>query len=227
VSHELKTPLTVIAGFAETLRDPQLAGRTGEIHRSGRDQHGAHAAHRRRPPRSLAIRVQRLDSAPSRPRSSATVDDLFRRRVVRAQKSITLVSDIDPGARMVRVDPTAIRQVLANLIENAVRYTSSGTVTVRTSAAEGGGFTIAVSDTGIGIPPIICLESSSDSIVPIRRDHGLKANGARLAIVRHLVEAHGGRVAAQSTPGAGTTVVISFPRSDPLALDRPMHFLQG
>jgi len=55
---------------------------------------------------------------------------------------------------------------------------------VRTSAAEGGGFTIAVSDTGIGIPPIICLESSSDSIVPIRRDHGLKAErGSGLAIV--------------------------------------------
>jgi len=84
---------------------------------------------------------------------SATVDDLFATaRPSAAQKSITLVSDIDPAARMVRVDPTAIRQVLANLIENAIRYTSSGTVTVRTSAAEGGGFTIAVSDTGIGIP---------------------------------------------------------------------------
>lgn len=213
-SHELKTPLTVIAGFAETLRDPQLADadRVRFI-----DLVATNTARMQRIVDDL-LDLSRYESNSWTPHPvdidlTATIEDLFSMaRSSAAEKHITLASEIDPAVHGVRVDPTALRQVLANLIENAIRYTSSGTVTVKASPTEGRGFTIAVSDTGIGIP--------ADHLSRIferfyRADPGRSradgGTGLGLAIVRHLVEAHGGRVTAESTPGAGTTVFTSFP----------------
>jgi signal transduction histidine kinase len=214
VSHELKTPLTVIAGFAETLRDPQLADadRVRFI-----DLVATNTTRMQRIVDDL-LDLSRYESSTWTPHPveidlAATIEDLFSMaRSSAAKKSIALTSQIDPAVRTVRVDPTALRQVLSNLIENAVRYTTAGAVTVKASAATDRGFTIAVSDTGIGIP--------ADHLSRVferfyRADPGRSraegGTGLGLAIVRHLVEAHGGRVTADSTPGAGTTIFMSFP----------------
>jgi signal transduction histidine kinase len=121
----------------------------------------------------------------------------------------------DPEASTVFADPTALRQILSNLVENAVRYTpEGGTVTVFSDRAEGG-IQIAVRDTGVGIAPdhLSRIFERFYRVDPARsRDAG--GTGLGLSIVRHLVEAHGGRVHAESAISRGTTVIAFFPQSD-------------
>jgi len=211
VSHELKTPLTVISGFAETLRDPQLADSDRERFLSLLT---TNTTRMKRIVDDL-LDLSRYESSAWTPKPSdvdldALVRDLFT-QFRPAARAVDLVSDIDPSARTVRFDPTALRQVLSNLIENAVRYTNAGSVTVSALQNEDG-LAIAVKDTGIGV--------ARDHLGRIferfyradpARSRSEGGTGLGLAIVRHLVEAHGGRVSAESSPGTGTTVRIRLP----------------
>jgi len=115
----------------------------------------------------------------------------------------------------VTADPDALRQVLTNLLDNALRHTpTGGRITVSLESAPGG-VIVSVADTGSGIAP--------DHLPRIferfyRADPGRSreegGTGLGLAIVKHLVEAHGGRVEARSTLGKGTTVRMFFPEAD-------------
>jgi two-component system phosphate regulon sensor histidine kinase PhoR len=216
VSHELKTPLTVIAGFAETLRDPSLSAtdRARFI-----DLVATNTSRMQRIVDDL-LDLSRYESSTWTPHPVDTdlgtvIDDLFATaRPAATAKSIALESHIEPGARVIRFDPTALRQVLANLIENAIRYTSSGSVTVSATRSADGGSVIAVRDTGIGISAehLSRIFERFYRADPARsRSDG--GTGLGLAIVRHLVEAHGGRVSAESEPGVGTTVFVAIPQT--------------
>jgi two-component system phosphate regulon sensor histidine kinase PhoR len=211
VSHELKTPLTVIGGFAETLRDPHLV--EGDRQRFI-DLLMANTSRMQRIVDDL-LDLSRYESSAWTPKPAevdlqAMVAELFSiGQSPAAAKQLALISDIQPGARIVRFDPTALRQVLSNLVENAIRYTTAGSVTVSAKRNDDGAVVIAVKDTGIGI--------ATEHLNRIferfyRADPGRSradgGTGLGLAIVRHLVEAHGGRVSAESTPGAGTTVFV-------------------
>jgi signal transduction histidine kinase len=109
------------------------------------------------------------------------------------------------------VDPTAFRQILTNLVENAVRYTREGSVTVGTRLADGGVW-LEVSDTGIGIAPEHLPRIFERFYrVDAGRSRAEGGTGLGLAIVRHLVDAHGGRIEATSAIGQGTTISVLFP----------------
>jgi two-component system phosphate regulon sensor histidine kinase PhoR len=210
-SHELKTPLTVIGGFAETLRDPQLAEAD---RRRFLDLLVANTSRMQRIVDDL-LDLSRYESSTWTPKP-ADVDlgsmvrevfTLFRESANR--KGLVLDADIDGSASVVRFDPTALRQVLSNLVDNAIRYTAKGSVTVRATRDDADGVLIAVRDTGVGIAP----EHLSRIFERFyRADPGRSradgGTGLGLAIVRHLVEAHGGRVSAESQPGGGTTVLV-------------------
>ena len=214
VSHELKTPLTVIGGFAETLRDRDLS-----------DQDRIRfvetiEANTRRMQRIVddLLDLSRYESGGWVPNVQANdlaglVTDVFT-SVHRAAdaKGLTLAFQASPEARHVDADPTALRQVLANLVENAVRHTVKGTITVRAEAPAAGGTTISVSDTGSGIP-VEHLGRIFERFyrVDSGRARGEGGTGLGLAIVRHLVEAHGGSVRAESVVGQGTTITVHFP----------------
>ena len=140
------------------------------------------------------------------------VQDVFTAvRPAAAAKGLALVADVSTDATHVRVDPTAFRQILTNLVENAVRHTRDGSVTVRTR--HGGNLVwVDVSDTGIGIAPEHLPRIFERFYrVDTGRSRADGGTGLGLAIVRHLVDAHGGRIEATSSVGRGTTISVLLP----------------
>jgi signal transduction histidine kinase len=218
VSHELKTPLTVIGGFAETLAadDVPLAQRMqfAEAIRTNTER-------MRRIVDDL-LDLSRIESGGWRPNPvmvnvQTVADEVFaatRRALPENAAGVRLATDIGARAPLAYADPTALRQVLTNLVDNAVRYTpAGGTVTVFTAPdGDGHGTWVGVRDSGIGIATehLSRIFERFYRVDPSRaRDAG--GTGLGLAIVRHLVEAHGGRVEAESIVGRGTMVRALFP----------------
>jgi signal transduction histidine kinase len=107
------------------------------------------------------------------------------------------------------VDPARIRQVIGNLVANALRFTpAGGRITVGTGETDAG-VRIAVRDTGAGMKPE-ALEHAFDRFY---RSPGSPGSGLGLSIARNLVEAHGGRIEIESAPGRGTEVRFTLPRA--------------
>jgi two-component system phosphate regulon sensor histidine kinase PhoR len=212
VSHELKTPLTVVHGFAETLLDPNLSP---EQRRHFTEAILANAARMQRIVDDL-LDLSRIESGgwvpnPTWVDATGLVRDVFTTVESAAEKKgLRLVADVPAGSR-IYADPTAARQVLCNLVENAVRYTSAGTVGVCTEAGERGVW-VRVRDTGVGIAPEHLSRIFERFYrVDASRSRHEGGTGLGLAIVKHLVDAHGGRVEAASELGSGTTVSVFFP----------------
>ena len=215
VSHELKTPLTAVSGFADTLLDEDIPiDQRRRFLETIRDNAG-------RMQRIVddLLDLSRIESGSWQPRCRAvdlrgvTHDVFATTRDAADGKRIRLDAEIPTDASTAHGDPTAIRQILGNLVENAVRYTAAGRITVR-SRRGGGGTWIDVLDTGVGIAPehLPRIFERFYRVDPARsREQG--GTGLGLAIVRHLVEAHGGRVEAASVPGRGTTVSVYFPEA--------------
>ena len=217
VSHELKTPLTSIAGYAETLLseepDPgtrQLFLRT-ILNNSQRMQQLV----------DDQLDLARIESGRWQPNLEtldlvAAAQEAWQPRADRAAAGrIQFQVEAGEGAETVRADPEAIQQILGNLYDNAIRFTPpSGTIRFQ-SQVEHAGVSLAVSDTGTGIgsehlPRIFERYYRVD---PARsREAG--GTGLGLSIVRHLVEAHGGTISAESELGHGTTIRCWFPHLD-------------
>jgi len=214
VSHELKTPLTVIGGFAETLRDRDLAAADRERFLATIE------SNTRRMQRIVddLLDLSRYESGSWVPNVisndlAGVVSDVFTTVQRDAEaKGLDLIFVAAPGAERVDADPTALRQVLGNLVENAVRYTTRGGVTVRAEVPANGGITLVVADTGSGIPTEH-LGRIFERFYRVDSGRGREEGGTGLglAIVRHLVEAHGGAVRAESAVGRGTTISLHFP----------------
>jgi two-component system phosphate regulon sensor histidine kinase PhoR len=213
VSHELKTPLTSISGYAETLLadapDPATSQRFLQIV----------VSNARRMQRLVddLLDLSRIESGRWQPRPEPVETAAAAREVVtsladRAMgRGVTLDVLVPEDASVVYADPDALRQILTNLVDNAIRYAPRGMVTVG-SRADDGGVEVSVSDDGAGIPgehlPRI-FERFYRADPSRSREEG--GTGLGLAIVKHITEAHGGRVSAQSTIGRGTTISCWFP----------------
>jgi signal transduction histidine kinase len=107
------------------------------------------------------------------------------------------------------IDPVRIREVVDNLVANALRYTpSGGTVTISTTLSPGTPFIVVeVADTGAGIAP----EVADHLFDRFAKSGESRGSGLGLAIARHLVEAHGGTIEASSGPDRGTTIRFTLP----------------
>ena len=217
VSHELRTPLTVIGGFAETLADDDPPE---EVRRQFASTIRTHARRMQRIVDDL-LDLSRLESGRWRPQISpidfrvAADDVLGAVKQTADNKGLSLATLVDDSAETVCADWTALRQVLSNLVENAVRHTTTGSVTVF-AKRDSVGVWIGVNDTGPGIP----AEHLSRIFerfyrVDVGRDRDSGGTGLGLAIVKHLVEAHGGRVSASSELGQGTRIAAFFPDTTP------------
>ena len=213
VSHELRTPLTIVGGFAETLVDDDPP------RESRREFAGMILANTRRMQRIVddLLDLSRIESGgwvpkPAEVNLRAIAADIVASTADSAKaKGLRVEAAIPDTAGSAYADRTALRQILSNLVENAIRHTSSGVVRIF-SERDAGGTWIGVSDTGEGISPghLARIFERFYRADPGRaRDQG--GTGLGLAIVRHLTEAHGGRVKADSTVGKGTTIRAFFP----------------
>ena len=214
VSHELKTPLTSISGYAET-----LLGDSGDPATTRRFL-GTILSNARRMQRLVddLLDLSRIEAGRWHPDRSAVdvaavARDSWAALAGRPDAhQVELVLDLAPDAATVDADPDALRQVLTNLLDNSLRHTpDGGRITCRSRRVEGG-VAVSIHDTGTGItrehlPRIFERFYRADS--SRSREEG--GTGLGLAIVKHLVEAHGGRVSAESERGSGTTVTGVFP----------------
>lgn len=214
VSHELRTPLTVIGGFAETLRDDDLS-------REDRVRFAAMIVantHRMQRIVDDLLDLSRIESGGWVPRpavislASAAEEVIASNRAEADAKKLRLHFREDSAAD-IYADPTALRQVLSNLVENAIRYTTEGEVELFAERVSGGGTRVGVRDTGPGIAPhhlprVFERFYRADA----DRGRGSGGTGLGLAVVKHLVEAHGGSVQVESAPGTGTVVSALFPQ---------------
>ena len=115
-----------------------------------------------------------------------------------------------PGDLVVSVDRNRMRQVLANLVDNAIKFTPAGGHVSIAAGREGEAVRLAVTDTGVGIPPNE-LPHVWDRLYRGDKSRSTRGLGLGLSLVKAIVEAHQGRVAISSTPGAGTRIELSLP----------------
>ena len=223
VSHELRTPLTAIKGYAETLLGP--AGAEAETRRrflSVIDRHSERLG--RLIDDLLTLSDLELGRMPLRLTIcsvGAVIDDVVQVLADPAERAgVVLSAELASDALAVVADPDRVRQVLINLVDNAIKYTGrGGRVVVRAAAARDEMVEITVADTGIGIPTQDLPRLTERFFrVDRGRSRALGGTGLGLAIVKHIVQAHGGEIDIASTVGAGTTVRVLLPAA---AASRP------
>jgi two-component system phosphate regulon sensor histidine kinase PhoR len=215
VSHEFKTPLTAIQGFAETLLagaldDPENNRRFLEIIRN-------HAIRLARLTNDL-LKLARIEAGKLELEFSAVgllelIEACTETTLLKAnRKEITLEISVQPQLPAVRGDAALLRDVLQNLLDNAIQYTPArGHISVTTVAGPREAV-ITVADTGIGIPL-----SDSERIferfyrVDAARSREAGGTGLGLSIAKHIVEAHGGKLWVESTVGQGSKFSFSLP----------------
>jgi signal transduction histidine kinase len=154
----------------------------------------------------LPIEPSRVDAADL----LREADELFRANAAAAR--VTMVYECRDALPPVHADRHRVMQVLSNLIGNSLKFTPpAGTITVRAEPRDGS-VLFSVSDTGPGIPQ----EHLSDIFSPYWQAKRTERMGAGLGlpIAKGIVEAHGGRIWAESEPGAGTQFYFTLPRSD-------------
>ena len=212
VSHELRTPLTALQGFSEILAERPLP--PGEVARAARIMHGEARRLGRivsdlldlaRIERGLEPALRRAPVAPADALGAAV--DVMRRAAPHHRLELECAPDLPP----LDADADALERVLLNLLGNAVKYSPSGsTVRVRARAVPGA-VELEVEDEGRGIAP----EALPRVFEPYYREPGAAAAaagaGIGLAVVKSLVEAHGGTIRLDSAPGRGTRVTVHWP----------------
>jgi two-component system sensor histidine kinase BaeS len=207
VSHELRTPLAVIQGNAEAIVDgvyPADAEHLGTILEETR---------------VLSRLIEDLRTLSLAEAGTLTLHreptdlDVLAAEVGRSFEQLAATSgarievDVPDNLPLLEVDPIRLREVLANLVANALRYASpAGAVRIAGRTA-GDHVELAVIDDGPGIPPDLLL-TVFDRFAKSPESRG---SGLGLAIARALVEAHDGRISAESPPGGGTTIRIDLP----------------
>ncbi len=215
-SHELRTPVTSIKGFLETLRDgalddPEAARRFVDImiRQSNRlasiIEDMLTLSEIEKTPQKGSFRVERVEL-------SAVLQAVRKEFTPVAQeKQIDLMVDCQPGLSAM-VNEQLFQQAVVNLVDNAIKYTGTGGKVVIQCCSEDRMACVCVEDNGIGI----AREHLSRIFerfyrVDAGRSRKMGGTGLGLAIVKHIAAAHGGDVTVQSSPGVGSRFCIHFP----------------
>jgi two-component system phosphate regulon sensor histidine kinase PhoR len=213
VSHELKTPLTTVLGFGEAIAedDGVPSGPRGFANRIVVNSRRMQALV------DDLLDLSRIESGAWKPDAvpvdlaAVTLDVWETFDPLPGAQDVDLVLDI-PSDCVVRADPDALRQILRNLLDNALRYAPAGTSVTVSAGAENGLVRIAIADEGPGIPTAH-RERVFERFYRIDAARSREAGGTGLglSIVKHTVAAHGGEVGIDSEVGAGTRVWFTLP----------------
>jgi signal transduction histidine kinase len=218
VSHDLRTPLTMIAGFSQALVDG--TARPEDVEESARVIHEESDKMQRMV--DDLLQLTRLESGLQAFRRQPVnvrmaVQNLVDRtvRVRGEQLTATIENEVLPGLPLAEVDRDQFERALRNLLENALQYTpAGGRVRISAQPIGSGWVEIAVADTGMGIAPEDVpriFERFYRTDRSRERVHG--HSGLGLAIVREIVEGHGGRIEVDSELGRGTTFRFTVPQA--------------
>lgn len=211
LSHELRTPLNAILGFTDVLLS-EVDGPLSEDARENLSVLRRSAEHLR----GLINDVLDLSALESgelgldfgQVDARAVAEEVVREARVTAQdKALAITVEGVPGTAW--ADPRRLRQIIGNVVGNAVKFTESGSVTIRVAESEDA-VTIAVTDTGPGIPPEH-LSAIFEEYQQTTARHSRAGAGLGLAITRRLVRMHGGTIQVESEVGRGSTFVIRLP----------------
>jgi len=234
ISHELRTPLNLIVGFSEVIAnapvgtrglDPALRADLATINRNARHlsdlvddvlELGQLDAHR------LALQKDWVPLERVVDEAVEAVEGLYQRA------GLWIQVDVAPDLPALYIDATRVRQVLINLLTNAVRYVEEGGATI-TARREGHDVVVAVADTGVGIAPedVPYVFDSFRQTGPTKRRGGF---GLGLTVSKRFVEMHAGSMWVASDPGRGTTFSFTLPLATAvtsLAVDPDLDKLEG
>ena len=222
VSHDLRTPLASMQGYLETLL-LKHGTLSPEEERSYLEVAAKHSERLGRLIRDL-FQLTKLEAHELKPQREAfpvaeLVQDVVQKFQLAANKrSLQLSSRLAIQHAQVYADIGMIESVLENLIENAMRHTSAGVVQVEVVPLDKARVAVRVVDTGRGIPSDE-LPGIFDRYYRVNRGEASDAGntGLGLAITRHIVELHGGKIQVESVPASGTTFSFDLP----LATDQP------
>ncbi len=212
VSHELRTPLTAIKGFAETLelgtKDPESRHYLEIIKKNTERLINIVAdllTLSQLEQMEKLLENEKVDVAALITNAVKISEQLIK------AKGLALSVEIAPGLPMIKGDVFRLEQVFINLIDNAVKYTEKGNITISASIEEKN-IKVVISDTGIGIPaeqlPRIFERFY---VVDKSRSRKLGGTGLGLSIVKHIVMLHQGKISVESSTGSGTTITVLLP----------------
>ncbi len=240
MSHEIRTPMTAILGYADLLFDDSLPLDQRQEYLGTMRRNGEHLLGIINDILDISkieagkMTVEQIECAPAQ--LVADVGELFRARAL--EKGLTLeVKQLTQVPAKIKSDPTRLRQVLINLVGNAVKFTQTGSVRLELSAEAGESPMVRVDviDTGIGLTTEQVnrlFQPFSQSDTSMSRKYG--GTGLGLAICKKLAELLGGGVEVVSKPGAGSTFSVRVPaveipvepRADQPAITDPAQALQ-
>jgi two-component system phosphate regulon sensor histidine kinase PhoR len=219
VSHELRTPLASIKALVETLREGALEDPPAARHFLQRIEIEVDTLTQmvqellelaRLESGRVILNLQTVNLA------EVLVPAVDRLSPQAARAGLRILIDIPPDLPRVQMDPHLFQQVIANLVHNAIKFTPAGgeiRITARASADE---ITVAVSDTGVGIPKAD-LPRIFERFYKADRSRASGGTGLGLAIAKHVVLSHGGRIWAESQEGRGSTFYFTIPLAGPHA----------
>jgi len=218
VSHEIKTPLTAIKGFVETLHrgsvdTPEESDRFLGIIQKHVDRLSSIIDD------LLSLsRIEQEDERQAIQFENRPINDIFRSAVQicrskAEEKNIDISLDCDEHLESY-IDPTLLEQAVVNLLDNAIKYSEPNSAIHLTANLNDSEVKIIVEDQGIGIakkhlPRLFERFYRVDKA----RSRKLGGTGLGLAIVKHIAQAHGGQVTVNSTPGKGSMFTIHLPKS--------------
>jgi two-component system phosphate regulon sensor histidine kinase PhoR len=216
VTHEIKTPLTAILGFVETLQDGAIEDR--ETAKKFLSTIARHAERLNRLVEDL-LTISNTElgelhfSFESVALSGIAQSVLHMIQQKAREKNIEITSAISEDLPLIRADRDRLSQILINILDNAVKFTpEGGTVSLSAAPAAGNEVVVKIADTGIGVPrDEIPRLGERFYRVDKTRSRELGGTGLGLSIVKHLMTAHKGRMEIESQLGRGTTVSLYFP----------------